>query len=150
MWVPPICRASSSPRSCSDEIEKIEPIQNDRIASWKAYDMALQPFHRRGLRTPVVPPACEANGHLYFVLMPSPDLRRELMARMRADGIETPFHYVPLHSAPAGLRFARVSGRLPHTEDLSARLVRLPLYPRMGDAGDHVVERITTHLDRSL
>jgi dTDP-4-amino-4,6-dideoxygalactose transaminase len=132
------------------QIEKIESIQSDRIASWKAYDAALRPFCKRGLRTPVVPPTCEANGHLYFVLMPSPDLRRELITRMRADGIESPFHYVPLHSSPAGLRFARTAGPLPHTEDLSARLMRLPLYPRMGEATTRVLERVLIHLDRLL
>ena len=97
------------------QLEQIHAIQTDRIASWKAYDIALRPFHNRGLRTPVIPSNCESNGHLYYVLMPTADLRRELIARMKADGISTPFHYVPLHSAPAGLRFGRTSGQLvPH------------------------------------
>jgi dTDP-4-amino-4,6-dideoxygalactose transaminase len=100
-------------------------------------------FHARGLRTPIVPPSCEANFHLYYVLMPNPDLRRELITRMKADGISTPFHYVPLHSSPAGLRFARTFGSLRHTEDLSARLVRL-------DASRRVVERLQVHLDGLL
>lgn len=132
------------------QLEQIEAIQGDRMASWKIYDSAMRPFHNRGLRTPAVPPMCEANGHLYFVLMPNSGLRSELIARMRADGIEAPFHYVPLHNAPAGLRFGRTFGSLSQTEDLSGRLLRLPLYPRMGDAIDRVVERISTHLDQLL
>jgi len=132
------------------QLEQIETIQNDRMASWNAYDVALQAFHQRGLRTPVIPPTCVANAHLYYVIMPSPSLRSELIARLKADGILAPFHYVPLHSSPAGLRLARTSGSLQHTEDLSARLVRLPLYPRMGDASRRVVERLQTHLDQLL
>ena len=69
---------------------------------------------------------------------------------MKSDGIYTPFHYVPLHNAPAGLRLARTSGQLARTEDLSARLVRLPLYPRMGDAVSRVLDRLLVHLDQML
>ena len=132
------------------QLEQIEAIQNERMANWKAYDRVLQPFRNRGLRTPVVPPACVSNGHLYYLLLPSLRLRQELIAQMKADSVQAAFHYVPLHSAPAGLRFARTSGRLPHTEGLSERLVRLPLYPRMGDAHERVVESVLKHLDRLL
>lgn len=132
------------------QLEHIETIQTDRITNWRAYDSALRPFHNRGLRTPIVPQGCETNGHLYYLLMPDPQLRRELIARMKTDGVDTPFHYVPLHNAPAGLRFARTSGSLPHTENLSERLVRLPLYPRMGDAHSRVIESLLRHLDRLL
>jgi len=132
------------------QLEQIEAIQKDRIANWQAYDRALQPFHKRGLRTPVVPPTCVSNGHLYYLQLPNLRLRQELIAGMKADGVDTPFHYVPLHSAPAGLRFARTSGRLPHTDESSERLVRLPLYPRMGDAHARVIESVLTNLDRLL
>jgi dTDP-4-amino-4,6-dideoxygalactose transaminase len=132
------------------QIEQIETIQRDRIASWKIYDAALRPFHNRSLRTPITPPNCEPNAHLYYIFMPSFDLRQELIARMKADGITTPFHYIPLHNAPAGLRFGRTSGQLVHTEELSARLVRLPLYPRMGDEIQRVVDRLQLHLDHLL
>ena len=69
---------------------------------------------------------------------------------MRADDILTPFHYVPLHNSPAGRRLGRTAGALPVTEDLSARLVRLPLYPRMDDALPRVIERLRVHLDALL
>jgi dTDP-4-amino-4,6-dideoxygalactose transaminase len=82
--------------------------------------------------------------------MPAPILREELIARMKADGIMTPFHYVPLHTATGGARFARISGELTRTEDLSARLVRLPLFPRMGDASQQVLDRLLTHLDQLM
>ena len=62
----------------------------------------------------------------------------------------TPFHYVPLHNSPAGRRLGRACGELAVTEDLAARLVRLPLFPCMGDALSRVIERVQTHLDRLL
>ena len=132
------------------QLEQIDAIQSDRMATWRLYDAALRPFRDRGLRTPHIPQDCDFNAHLYYILMPSLALRQELIARMKADGITTPFHYVPLHSAPAGLRLARTSGDLPHTEDLSSRLVRLPLFPRMGDASHRVLERVQVHLSRLL
>jgi dTDP-4-amino-4,6-dideoxygalactose transaminase len=132
------------------QLEQIENIQKNRIATWNMYDDAIRPFHNRGLRTAIIPPNCEHNAHLYYLLMPSMELRQEIINRMKADGINTPFHYVPLHSAPAGLRFARTSGSMVHTEDLSARLVRLPLYPQMGDAAQRVIDRLLVHLDQLL
>ena len=132
------------------QLEQIEAIQKDRIATWKTYDAALKPFHNRGIRTPVIPADTEHNAHMYYVIMPSLELRQGLIAGMKADGITTPFHYVPLHSAPAGERFARASGAMDHTDDLSARLVRLPLYPRIGDDVKRVADRLVSHLDRLL
>ena len=132
------------------QIERIDAIQKDRLATWMFYDAALRPFHARGLRTPYVPPECGSNAHLYYILMPTLELRQELIGRMKSDGITAPFHYVPLHNAPAGLRFARTSGELPYTEDLSSRLIRLPLFPKMGEASCRVLERVQAHLNRLL
>jgi dTDP-4-amino-4,6-dideoxygalactose transaminase len=84
------------------------------------------------------------------VLVPRPELRSELIARMKADDISDPFHYVPLHNSPAGQKFARTSGSLVHTDDLSVRGVRLPLFPRMGTMIERVIDRIRVHLDALL
>jgi dTDP-4-amino-4,6-dideoxygalactose transaminase len=132
------------------QLERIDAVQKDRFATWNVYDAALKPFHNRSVRTPIVPPHCQHNAHMYYAIMPSLELRQELIGRMKADGITAPFHYVPLHSAPAGLRLARTSGQMTHTDDLSARLVRLPLYPQMGDAADRVRDRLVLHLDQLL
>jgi dTDP-4-amino-4,6-dideoxygalactose transaminase len=132
------------------QLEHAASIQAHRMAMWNSYDQALRSFKSRGLQTPFVPLGCEHIGHLYYIILPSLDLRQELIGRMRADGITTPFHYVPLHSAPAGRRYARVSGDLPHTERLSSRLVRLPLFPGMGAALHRVIDRLQTHLDSLL
>lgn len=117
------------------------------MASWKAYDAAFRSYGNRGLITPTVPAHCGHNGHLYYLILPTPEQQRELIDRLRVDGITAPFHYVPLHSSPAGQAFGRVGGELPVTEALSSRLLRLPLFPRMGEAREHVIERVQTHLE---
>jgi dTDP-4-amino-4,6-dideoxygalactose transaminase len=132
------------------QLEAADAIRADRMASWTAYDEALAPFQGRGLGAPTVPPHCRHNAHLYYVILPTAEAREALIGRMREDGIMTPFHYVPLHSSPAGRRLGRAAGGLPVTEDLSARLVRLPLYPRMGDALPRVIDRLRAHLDALL
>ena len=130
------------------QIEQMDAIYRDRLTTWQFYDSALSPYRMRGIGTPTIPAHCSHNAHLYYILMPTSELRDQLIARMRAEGIQTPFHYVPLHSSPAGLRFARTSGPLVHTNDVSERLVRLPLFPRMGNMRDRVVERLQWHLDQ--
>jgi dTDP-4-amino-4,6-dideoxygalactose transaminase len=132
------------------QLEQMDAIQSERMATWRLYDAALRPFRARGLRTPHIPQDCDSNAHLYYILMPNCELRQQLITRMKADGINTPFHYVPLHNSPAGMRFARTSGELPHTQDLSLRLVRLPLFPRMGDASHRVLSRVQAHLNQLL
>ena len=132
------------------QLEQTDDILGDRAKSWKAYDSAMRNYSNRGLQTPYIPDHCNHNAHLYFIVMPSSDLRDEFIRRMKADGIVTPFHYIPLHSAPAGQRFARAFDELPRTEDLSARLVRLPLFPHMGEQLHRVIERSQIHLDHLL
>lgn len=132
------------------QLQHTAAINADRQASWSRYDEALRPFRERGLGTPTVPSHCGHNGHLYYILLPSVEARQDLTCRMQASGIVTPFHYVPLHSSPAGRRFGRAYGELRHTDDLSARLVRLPLYPRMGEAVQKVVQEIVAHLNACL
>lgn len=132
------------------QLEKRNAIQQDRSKSWALYNDALCPYVERGLRIPTVPTHCESNHHLYYIIMPTPKLRDELIARMNSDNINTPFHYVPLHSSPAGKKFARTFGPMHNTDNVGACLVRLPLYPRMGESISRVVERIQAHLNELL
>ena len=87
---------------------------------------------------------------MFYLIMPSLELRQELIAphEMRRDRHAVPLR-PPLHSAPGG-RFGRTFGEMTNTDDLSARLVRLPLYPQMGDAVNRVLERLSHHLDDLL
>lgn len=132
------------------QLEKTSNIIRDRTKSWQSYDIAMRSYGNRGLQTPFVPSHCCHNAHLYYLVMPSSELRDEFIRLMKVDGIITPFHYVPLHNAPAGLRFARAGGTLARTEDLSARLVRMPLYPQMGEELPCIIDRAQHHLDHLL
>ncbi len=131
------------------QLEVFDSILEDRRSNWQTYDQALRPYANQvGLAQ--VPDHVTGNAHLYYVLMPDADARNELIRRMRDDDIVAPFHYIPLHSSPAGQRLGRTSGSLSVTDAVSACLVRLPLYPRMGSDIDRVIERLHHHLPALL
>lgn len=119
------------------QLERAADITAARRAVWERYHEAFEPLEAAGLlRRPVVPDPAEANGHLYYLLLPTPERLDEALAGLRALGIDAVRHYVPLHSSPAGRRFGRAAGPLPVTESLSRRLLRLPLWTGMAD--EHV------------
>ena len=131
------------------QFEKVDEIQTARHRAWDRYHRALAPLAREGLLTqPTVPQICAHNAHLYHVMMPSVEKRAELLRRTKAAGIGAVFHYVPLHNAPAGLRLARQNGPLPVTEDLSARLVRLPLWAGLDDDAVDTVTALVADVAR--
>jgi dTDP-4-amino-4,6-dideoxygalactose transaminase len=132
------------------QLELAGSILEDRLRAWSAYDDAMRPFQARGLGTPWIPDDCQHNAHLYYIILPNSHVQREFIARMRTAGVQTPFHYVPLHNSPAGMQKARTSGPLTVTEDLSARLVRLPLFPQMGSAIDEVICLASAQLEQLL
>jgi dTDP-4-amino-4,6-dideoxygalactose transaminase len=130
------------------QTEEAQRITDARMAAWRHYHALLEPFERDGrLRRPVVPEHCEHNAHLYYVLLPGAAERDAAIERMRAAGIWAVFHYVPLHSSDAGTRFGRAAGRLPVTDAVSGRLLRLPLW--MGISQDQQ-QRVVDTLMRGL
>jgi dTDP-4-amino-4,6-dideoxygalactose transaminase len=110
------------------QLEHAEEISALRAAVWRAYDRALEPLERAGL---LRRQREQGNAHIYFVLLPSLAARTRLIADLDLRGVSAAFHYVPLHSSPAGLRYGRAAGPLPVTDDISARLLRLPLWADM-------------------
>ena len=127
------------------QMEDADSITARRLELWQRYHARFEPLERAGrLRRPVIPAGCKHNGHLYYVLLPSLELRTRLMARLKALGILSVFHYVPLHSSPAGRRFGRVSGSMANTDDLSARVLRLPLWIGLDPA---VIETIAAAIE---
>ncbi|TAK48291.1 MAG: dTDP-4-amino-4,6-dideoxygalactose transaminase [Betaproteobacteria bacterium] len=127
------------------QMEDADSITARRMALWNTYHARLEPLERDGrLRRPVIPAGCRHNAHLYYVLLPSPGQRSRLMARLKALDILSVFHYVPLHSSPAGRRFGRACGPMTHTDDLSARLLRLPLWIGLDPA---VIETIAAEIE---
>jgi dTDP-4-amino-4,6-dideoxygalactose transaminase len=130
------------------QLERVAQITAARMAIWDAYHAALEPLERAGLlRRPVVAPGAQHNAHLYRLQLADRATRDGLIAALAAAGISAYFHYVPLHSAPAGLRHARVHGPMDVTQAAAARLVRLPLW--VGLTEDDVA-RIAAEVARAL
>jgi dTDP-4-amino-4,6-dideoxygalactose transaminase len=111
------------------QLEQAERITAERIAIWRRYHEMLAPLEQRGvLRRPVIPPDCRHNGHIYYVLLENAGERARVLAELNRNGINAVFHYVPLHSSPAGTRFGRSTGELAMTTSQSERLIRLPMW----------------------
>ena len=114
------------------QLERADDLVAERTRLWNAYHIGLADLERLEiLRRPIVPPHCQHNAHIYYVLLPSAAARTAVLASLRGGGIDAVFHYVPLHSSPAGRRFGRAEGELETTTDASDRLIRLPLWVGM-------------------
>lgn len=121
------------------QLEEADELTRRRLALWELYHQALAPLEADGLlRRPVVPAECRHNAHMYYVLLPDRDTRDRLLASLDHRGIRAIFHYVPLHSSPAGLRYGRARGELPVTDSVAGRIARLPLW--VGMTEEHVHE----------
>jgi dTDP-4-amino-4,6-dideoxygalactose transaminase len=111
------------------QMEEAGAITEKRLAIWQHYHGALAPLEAAGvLRRPIVPDGCRHNAHMYYIVLESLEKRTALIAQLTKQNIHAVFHYVPLHSAPAGQNYGRVHGSMTHTEDLADRLLRLPLW----------------------
>ena len=111
------------------QMEEADRITQDRIALWDTYHQWFADAEKAGkLRRPVIPAHCGHNAHMYYLLLPDLAQRTAFIDKLKKAGIQTVFHYIPLHSAPAGMRFARAHGDLAVTSNIADRLVRLPLW----------------------
>lgn len=111
------------------QLEEADQITQKRLANWQRYHDLLEPLEALGiLRRPIVPSDCQHNAHMYYVLLAPEIDRQQVLNAFRRDDIGAVFHYVPLHSSPAGLRYGRAHGALDVTNRQSERLVRLPLW----------------------
>ena len=130
------------------QLEETERITRQRLAMWDRYHAMLAPLEQTGLlRRPIIPVDCQHNGHIYYVLL-APGIERQAVLReLKDNGIGAVFHYVPLHSAPAGQRFGRAAGGLQLTTQLSERLIRLPMWLGLSEAQQ---QRVCEVLGRSL
>lgn len=130
------------------QLEESERITRERLGSWHCYHERLEHLEKQGLlRRPIIPQECEHNAHMYYVLL-APELdRQRVLGTLKHHGIGAVFHYVPLHSSPAGLHHGRIHGSMATTDALSERLVRLPLWVGITPpAQDRVVEVLATAL----
>ncbi len=111
------------------QLEDAHNITEARMTAWSAYHNLLKPLEDKGkLTRPFLPVDCEFNAHMYYVLL-SPSIDRQvLIEKLKQKNIYTVFHYVPLHSSPAGKKYGRISDSMKYTDEISERLLRLPLW----------------------
>jgi len=111
------------------QLEEADRITQARLVSWQHYHELLEPLESKGiLRRPIVPDGCQHNAHMYYVLLAPEVDRQKVLDEFKHNDILSVFHYVPLHSSPAGQSYGRAHGSLTVTIDQSERLVRLPLW----------------------
>ena len=111
------------------QLEQADKINEDRILSWNTYRKALQPLHDAGkIDWQTIPEGCVHNAHMFYIKCRDLAQRTKFIRYMKEKGVQCVFHYVPLHSAPAGLKFGRFDGTDEYTTRESERLVRLPMY----------------------
>ena len=131
------------------QLEEAQSITNERLAIWGRYHELLAPFEQKGLlRRPIVPADCQHNAHMYYVLLAPEIDRQKVLSELKKNDIYSVFHYVPLHSSPAGQRYGRAHGELEVTVRQSERLVRLPLWVGLAPAQqERIVEVLSNALD---
>ena len=130
------------------QLEEAERITRERRRIWDLYHEAFAALELTGLiRRPIVPKECQHNAHMYYVLVPDLPTRTGLLETLNVQGINAVFHYVPLHSSPAGRKYGRTHGPLIRTREMSERLIRLPLWIGMDEG--HVT-RVSQAVSRVL
>jgi len=123
------------------QLQETDRINAERIAIWQRYHEAFAPLEEAGLlRRPIIPADCQHNAHMYYLLLDDLEQRTRFIAELKARQIGAVFHYVPLHSSPAGQRFARASGSMAVTDRQSERLVRLPLWLGVEPEQERVID----------
>ena len=123
------------------QLEEAEQITADRLSLWARYHDAFGPLEAVGrVRRPFIPPSCQHGGHLYYLLLKDAEDRDSLIERMRQRGINCVFHYVTLHSSPAGRRYGRAVGDMAITNSVATRLVRLPMWMGLESRQHDVIE----------
>lgn len=124
------------------QLERADEINEDRLATWHAYYEAFAPLAEAGrVELPVVSEGCMHNAHMFYLKVRDLEERTAFIEHLKQHGVMAVFHYVPLHSSPAGLKFGRFHGEDAYTTRESDRLVRLPMYYGLIDADRETVIR---------
>ena len=111
------------------QLQEADRINDNRLAIWNTYSQAFAPLAAAGrIEVPTIPEGCVHNAHMYYIKLRDLDDRTAFIKYLKDKGIVAVFHYVPLHSAPAGRKFGRFHGEDRYTTSEGDRLVRLPLY----------------------
>ena len=111
------------------QLEHAEEITKKRLSIWNKYHEILEGLENTGkVRRRIIPKECKHNGHIYYLLLNEKYDRDKVIQKMQDKGVNAVFHYQPLHSSPAGKKYGRYSSPLPLTDDISERIIRLPMW----------------------
>ena len=126
------------------QLQRAQEIYDDRMGTWQKYWEAFRPLAEQGkVEIPVIPSDCRHNAHMFYLKLADLEERTRFIEYMKGQGVHCVFHYIPLHSSPAGKKYGRFHGEDVHTTKESERLVRLPMYYRMEQKDiDHVTEKV--------
>ena len=126
------------------QLEQADKINDDRLASWQRYYDGLSDLQKQGkIVLPFVPEECKHNAHMFYIKTGNLDERTRLISYLKENDIGAVFHYVPLHSAPAGKKYGVFCGEDKYTTSESDKLVRLPMYYGLTkDDTDYIIEKV--------
>lgn len=126
------------------QLEQAEQINDRRLAIWNHYNEELECLEKQEyIRRPVIPEGCKHNAHMFYIKAKDLDTRTRLIAFLKEQGIQAVFHYIPLHTAPAGQKFGRFYGNDVYTTKESEALVRLPLFYSLEDAQvEYIIDKV--------
>ena len=127
------------------QFEEADKIQKSRMDIWERYYKEFSPYNGKQITLPIIPEGCVHNAHMFYIKFPSIKERTEFISYMKENDILAVFHYIPLHTAPAGIKYGRFDGHDKFTTKESERLVRLPLY--FGMAAEDLEKVIKTIKD---
>ena len=126
------------------QLEHMDEINQKRIQVWNKYNNA---FTKHQIKTPFIPDYCEHNAHMYYLLFNSLEKRTNMINTLNQLGINTVFHYIPLHSSPAGKKFGRYQGDMAITNQISDTLLRLPIFYQITDEEiEKIIQQIITYI----
>lgn len=130
------------------QLEDAKNITQERLTIWQRYHELIAPLEAKGvLRRPIIPGDCEHNAHMYYVILAPEVDRQHVLSELKKSNIFSVFHYVPLHSSPAGKRYGRAHGSLDITNQQSERLIRLPLWVGLTDEQQvHIINILSSAL----
>lgn len=122
------------------QLEEAGTITETRLQIWEEYHQGFAALEKSGyLRRPIISNNCQHNAHMYYILLENIEGRTAFLQYLKENGALAVFHYIPLHSSPAGIRYGRFYGDLGVTDSVSDRIIRLPLYVGMEDV-QHIVD----------
>ena len=129
------------------QMEEVDAITRKRLAIWGTYHQWFAEAERAGkLRRPIIPGHCVHNAHMYYILLPDLNARSAIINKLKKLDVQSVFHYVPLHSAPAGLKYARAVGDMRVTNDIADRLLRLPMWVGVEEQQTAVIQAVLSSL----